>query len=73
MPTDTPAARLRTALDLFALGEQMMRAKLHREHPGWTEEQVRDAIGAWLRDRPGAESGDCPGRPVAVEGLSGQA
>lgn len=61
----TPSARLRIALDLFDLGEQMMRARLGREHPKWAEAQVQAAIEEWLRERPGAEFGDCPGRPVA--------
>ncbi|WP_431310556.1 hypothetical protein [Mobilicoccus caccae] len=66
MPANTPAARLRIALDLFALGEQMMRARLQREHPEWTETQTQVAIQGWLRERPGAEFGDCPGQPVAL-------
>lgn len=52
------------ALELHALGEQMMRARLCREHPEWTPAQGQEAIDRWLRERPGAEFGDCPGRPV---------
>ena len=44
----------------------MMRARLSREHPEWTEAQVQAAIEDWLRQRPGAEFGDCPGRPVSL-------
>lgn len=33
MSMGTPAERLRVALDLSDLGEQMMRARLRREHP----------------------------------------
>lgn len=47
----TPSARLRIALDLFDLGEQMMRARLSREYPEWTEAQVQAAIEEWLRER----------------------
>ena len=70
MSTSTPAERLRIALDLFALGEQMMRARLSREHPEWTEPQVQAAIEEWLRDRPGAEFGDCPGKAVTLSDAS---
>lgn len=70
MPVSTPAARLRIALDLFDLGEQMMRTRLSREHPEWPDPRVQAAIEEWLRTRPGAELGDCPGRPVAMTGAS---
>ncbi len=50
MPASTPAAHLRIALDnLFDLGEQMMRARLSREHPEWSDPQVHAAIEEWLR------------------------
>ncbi|NLG23154.1 MAG: hypothetical protein GX555_17175 [Actinomycetales bacterium] len=70
MPESTPAARLRIALDLHDLGEQMMRARLSRKHPEWTEAQLQAAIEEWLRRRPGAEFGDCPGRPVTLTDAS---
>lgn len=70
MSVSTPAARLRIALDLFDLGEQMMRSRLVREHPEWSEQQVQRAIEDWLRERPGAEFGDGPGRPVAMPDAS---
>lgn len=73
MQSSTPAARLRIAFDLFALGEQMMRSRLAREHPDWTQAQVQAAIEHWLRERPGAELGDCPGRQVVVASASGDA
>lgn len=45
MPVSMPAARLRVAFDLFDLGgDQMMRARLRREHVEWTEAQVQAAI-----------------------------
>ena len=73
MPVSTPATRLRIAFDLFDLGEQMMRARMAREHPEWTQTQVEVAVQQWLRERPGAEFGDCPGRPVAIRDLPGNA
>lgn len=66
MSLSTPAARLSIALDLSDLGVQVMRARLMREHPEWTGQQLQAAIEEWLRERPGAESGDCPGRPATL-------
>lgn len=60
---ESAASRLRTALELFEVGEQMMRARLAREHPEWDASQIDAAIHRWLRDRPGAEHGDHPGGP----------
>lgn len=57
----TPAARLLTALELFELGEQLMRTRLRREHPEWGDEELDAAIRRWLHDRPGAPIGDHPG------------
>jgi hypothetical protein len=59
------ATRLRLALDLFTTGEDMVRERMRRVHPDWTERQIDEAVGAWLRERPGAENGDGQGRPVA--------
>lgn len=67
MPDSTPAERLRIALDLFDLGVEMTRARLMREHPDWAPEQVQEGVAAWLRDRPGAELGDCVGRLASPE------
>ncbi len=58
------AARLRLALDMFTTGEDMVRERMRRVHPDWTERQIEEQIGAWLRERPGAENGDGEGRPV---------
>jgi hypothetical protein len=59
------AARLRTALDLCALGESMRRAQLRREHPEATDEDIEASLVAWLHTRPGAEQGDSWGRPIS--------
>ena len=59
------AARLRLALDLFATGEGLARQRMRRLHPEWTPGQIDEQITVWLRERPGAESGDGEGRPVA--------
>jgi hypothetical protein len=58
------AARLRTALDLCELGENLRRAQLRREHPDATDEDIEALLIAWLEARPGAEHGDAWGRPI---------
>lgn len=58
------ARRLQVALDLFEAGVAMMRQKLRREHPDWSEAEVEARLSAWLQERPGAEHGDAAGRPV---------
>jgi Rv0078B-related antitoxin len=65
MPQDeAAAARLRLALDMFATGERLMRQRMCRLHPEWTESEVGEQMAVWLRQRPGAEAGDGAGRPV---------
>ena len=59
------AARLRTALDLCALGESIRRAQLRREHADATDEQIERMLVSWLQTRPGAEHGDAWGRPIS--------
>jgi hypothetical protein len=59
---DGPAAKLRLACDLFDSGVAMMRETLHRKFPTAAESAIADALAAWLRERPGAEHGDAPGR-----------
>jgi hypothetical protein len=59
-----PAAeRLRLALEMFALGESLMRQKLRRQHAAASDEEIERHLCAWLQTRPGAESGDAEGRP----------
>lgn len=41
-----------------------MRQNLRREHPEANEDDIDRRLRQWLHERPGAESGDCPGRPV---------
>jgi hypothetical protein len=47
----------RATLDLFQTGIDLMRQNLRRRHPEAGKEDI---------ERPGAESGDCLGRPVDV-------
>ncbi len=55
---NTAAERLRFALELFQDAEDMVRAKVRRERPDATDEEIEAAIGAWLAPHPGAEQGD---------------
>jgi Rv0078B-related antitoxin len=59
------ARRLRLALDLFAAGEDLMRQRLRRQYPALAPPQLEARLVQWLRQRPGAEFGDSPGKPVA--------
>ena len=61
-PADEPAAKLRLACDLFDSGVAMMRETLRRKFPTASEGAIADALAGWLRERPGAEHGDAPGR-----------
>ena len=68
MPSTPPsvADAFRTMLDLFETGLDLMRQNLRRSHPEAGDEEIELLLHEWLLDRPGAESGDCPGRPVDV-------
>ena len=68
MPSTPPsvADAFRTTLDLFETGLDLMRQNLRRSHPETGDEEIELLLHEWLLDRPGAESGDCPGRPVDV-------
>lgn len=63
------AERLRIALDLAASGIEMRRAQLKRHFPEETSTQIDERLNAWLRERPGAEFGDSPGRVVDLAGV----
>lgn len=56
----------RATLGLFQTGVDLMRQNLRRRHPEARGEDIERRLGEWLRERPGAESGDCPGRPMKV-------
>jgi Rv0078B-related antitoxin len=67
MPSTTAATRtFRLTLDLFDSGVRLMRQNLRRNHPEADDQEVDRLLSTWLRERPGAEHGDCPGRPVDV-------
>lgn len=48
----------RTTLDLFETGLDSMRQNFRRTHPEASDEEIERLLHEWLRDRPGAESGD---------------
>lgn len=56
----------RTTLELFQTGFDLMRQNLRRRHAGAADEDIERLLHEWLLERPGAESGDCPGRSVDV-------
>ena len=60
------ARRLRTALELFRDGEALMRQNLRRRHSDASDEEIELAMVAWVRTRPGADHGDCPGKPTSL-------
>jgi hypothetical protein len=57
--------RFQLALDLYDLGERMLRQKLRRQRPPATEAEIDAEIAEWQGHRPGAEHGDSDGVPVA--------
>ena len=73
MPAPTPstaAAAFQTTLDLFQLGLDLMRQNLRRRHPEANDEVIERLLDTWLRERPGAPSGDCPGPVVHLNSHS---
>ena len=56
----------RATLDLFQTGVDLMRQNFRRRHPEASNEEIERRLAEWLRERPGAEAGDCLGRPVDV-------
>jgi hypothetical protein len=59
----------RTTLDLFQTGCDLMRQNLRRRYPAAHEREIDRLLQEWLLERPGAEVGDCPGRPIDVKSL----
>ncbi len=55
------AEHLEDALELADLAERMVRARLRREHPGWSDDELDARVLEWLHERPGAEHGDAEG------------
>lgn len=56
------AWKLRLALDMYEVGEQMERMRLRRERPDADVAEIEAAVETWRTTRPGAEAGDSAGR-----------
>ena len=59
--------KLLLTLEMFDLGVSIKEQNLHRENPGLSEKEIKIKLRKWLQTRPGAELGDCPGKPVSLE------
>lgn len=55
--------RLRTALELCDLGEELTEQRLRRENPSADDRAIKKLLTDWYAIRPGAEQGDAIGRP----------
>ena len=62
----SPVDRIRVALELTQLAEQMLRQRLRRTRPELDDEAIEREIDAWYMQRPGAEHGDAAGRPIDI-------
>jgi Rv0078B-related antitoxin len=62
----TAMDRVRIALELTELAEQMLRQRLRRTRPDLDDAAVEHEVDAWYATRPGAEHGDAIGQPIDV-------
>ncbi len=63
MDTASAAYNLRLALDMYEVGEQMVRQRLRREYPDAGPQEIEAKVRSWRAHRPGAVDGDAVGRP----------
>ena len=61
---DSPAARLRLALELSAVAEALRAQRFRRERPGLSDDVLESLMAEWRETRPGAVAGDATGRVV---------
>jgi hypothetical protein len=54
---------MRVALDMYEVGQQMLRQRLRRERPAAADVEIDIEVTAWRLRRPGAEHGDSAGVP----------
>lgn len=59
--TDDAATRLETAIELAGLAERMVEARLRREHPDASREELERLFLAWLQEPRGALDADVDG------------
>jgi len=67
----TAGRTFRLTLDLFETGIRLMRENLRRADSGAHEQEIDRKLRLWLRERPGAEHGDSPGRLIDVDARLG--
>ncbi len=60
-PEMTPSERLTVSFQLTAFGERMFVARLRRDDPRLTDQEIADRVAAWYGDRPM----DTPGEPIS--------
>ena len=53
--------KLLLAFELHEAGVMMFRARLLRENPALSADEIETRVAAWLQERPGAEFGDAIG------------
>ena len=53
--------KLLLAFELHEAGVMMYRARLARENPALSVDDIETRVAAWLQERPGAELGDAIG------------
>lgn len=61
----TAGQKLSLSLRMFDYGCAIMRETLKRGHPDADDAMIEELLRAWLRQRPGAEGGDCVGRQAS--------
>ena len=62
---DSPAARVRLALELSAVADAMRAQRFRRERSDASETEISALMEAWRGERPGAKAGDSAGRSVS--------
>lgn len=60
-PDEVAQERMRETLELYEVGEAMMRERLMRENPTADPDEIERRLTEWLMTRPGAEHGDASG------------
>ena len=54
--------KVRIALEMYGLGESLMRQKLRRQYPSASDADIEARLADWLSHHPGAEVADSPGK-----------
>ncbi|MCH9687594.1 MAG: hypothetical protein K0V04_39555 [Deltaproteobacteria bacterium] len=67
MDSPEPIDKMRTALQLADLALRVMRQNLRRRHPDESPDEIESRLRTWVQTRPGADHGDCIGRPIELD------